>query len=191
MALGVRQSHAAFSRMIARLVDANYIDPQPAVRSDRGQTVHCRCYEITDQGIHDWMAARKFYLNLAPPSPDLMPVPTRTGQLAPYESQDSPVNDHVRRSRRPRAALCLHHARHRRQTVPQEKKAPPTLIAAESDSEKVSDSQNCFPRWGGNRADMAPPSHLFTQRRYVGAVRPLAASPDCRHPQTLAEPVAL
>ena len=36
--------------------------PNRAVRSENGQTVHYRCYEITDLGVFDWMAARKFYL---------------------------------------------------------------------------------------------------------------------------------
>ena len=83
--LGVRQSRAAFSRLMMRLVDANYVDPQRATRSDSGQTVHYCCYEITDLGVFDWMAAHKFYVNLAPPSADLVPLATRNGQLAAYD----------------------------------------------------------------------------------------------------------
>jgi hypothetical protein len=102
-ALGVRQSVAAFSRLIARLVDANYIDPQPGKRSQNGQTVHFRRYEITDLGLFDWMAAQKFYLNLAPPSPDLTPVPTESGKLAAYDPKtrkavlDRSIRSDVRR----------------------------------------------------------------------------------------------
>ena len=84
---GVHQSPAAFSRLMARLVDANYIDPQPATRSDNGQTVHFRRYQITDLGLFDWNAARKFYLNLAPPSSPPTPVSTEQGQLAAYDHQ--------------------------------------------------------------------------------------------------------
>jgi hypothetical protein len=67
-ALGVRQSRAAFSRLMARLVEANHVAAKSAVRADAGQTVHFRCYEITDQGVLDWTAARKSNVNLAPPS---------------------------------------------------------------------------------------------------------------------------
>jgi hypothetical protein len=87
-ALGVRQSRAAFSRLMARLVDANYVDPRSAVRADAGQTIHFRCYEITDQGILDWTAARKFYVNLAPPSHNLTPVATLEGEMAAYDPKE-------------------------------------------------------------------------------------------------------
>jgi hypothetical protein len=85
--LGIRQSRAAFSRLMSRLVDANYIDPQPGTRSDNGQTVHFRRYQITDLGLFEWNAAHKFYLNLAPPSSPPTPVSTEQGQLAAYDPQ--------------------------------------------------------------------------------------------------------
>ena len=102
-ALGVRQSGAAFSRLMARLVDANYIDPQSGTHSVNGQMVHHRRYQITDLGLLDWTTARKFYLNLAPPSPDLAPVVTESGQLVVYDrkirqaAQRRNVLEHVRR----------------------------------------------------------------------------------------------
>jgi hypothetical protein len=108
--LGVRHSRAAFSRLMARLVEANYIDPQSATRSHNGQTVHYRCYEITDLGLFDWTAANKFYLNLAPPSPDLTPIVTQEGQLAVYDAPirraviRRDVDEHVQRL----AAAVLH-----------------------------------------------------------------------------------
>jgi hypothetical protein len=86
-ALGVRQSRAAFSRLMFRLMEANYVNPEQAVRSDNDQTVHYRCYEITDLGVFDWMAAQKFYLNLPPPSADLVPHVTSSGELAVYDPE--------------------------------------------------------------------------------------------------------
>ena len=85
--LGIQQSPAAFSRLMARLVDANHIDSLPAARADNGQTIHFRRYQITDLGLSDWNAARKFYLNLAPPSSPPTPVSTEQGQLAAYDPQ--------------------------------------------------------------------------------------------------------
>ncbi len=79
--LGIRQSRAAFSRLMARMVEANYVDPQPGTRSVGGQTVRCCRYEVTDLGVLEWLATQKFYVNLAPPSPDLTPVVTQSGQL--------------------------------------------------------------------------------------------------------------
>jgi hypothetical protein len=101
--LGVRQSRAAFSRLIARLVEANYIYPQWDTHCHDGQVVHHRCYEVTDLGVVDWIATHKFYLNLAPPSDDLVPVVTQTGQLAAYDAPlrqaviRRDVEDHVER----------------------------------------------------------------------------------------------
>ncbi len=86
--LGVRQSRTAFSHLMARLVESNHVDPQSAARTDGGHTVHYRCYEITDQGVLDWTAARKFYVNLAPPSHDLIPVATLDGELAVYDPKE-------------------------------------------------------------------------------------------------------
>jgi hypothetical protein len=102
-ALGLDQSRPSFSQMMARLIEANYVAPQSAVRNHEGQAVHHRCYEITDWGVHDWTAARKFYLNLTPPSHDLLPLATQSGQLAAYDPQTrqaairSEVEEHVRR----------------------------------------------------------------------------------------------
>ncbi len=83
--LGVRQSRPAFSRLMMRLVDANYIDPQPASRCDNGQTIHFRRYQITDLGLFECNATHKFYLNLAPPSDPPTPIATEEGQLAAYD----------------------------------------------------------------------------------------------------------
>ena len=64
--LGRAQSRTAFSHLMARLVESNHVDPQSAARTDGGHTVHsAAAYEITDQGVLDWTAARKFYVNLA------------------------------------------------------------------------------------------------------------------------------
>ena len=83
--LGVKQSGAAFSRLMMRLVDGNYVSPQVCSRRTVENTIReCR-YEITDIAVFDWLEARKFYLNLSPPSDDLVPVVTESGELAGYD----------------------------------------------------------------------------------------------------------
>ena len=84
-AMGVRHSRASFSRLIMRLVEANFVDPQTAVQRHGDQTFRQCLYEVTDFGLFVWLEARKFYLNLAPPSPDLVPVATNEGPLAAYD----------------------------------------------------------------------------------------------------------
>ncbi|MBU4273693.1 MAG: hypothetical protein KKE86_12680 [Planctomycetes bacterium] len=86
-AMGVRHSGAAFSRLMMRLVVGNLVDPSVAARSAGGRTVHENRFEITDLGVRDWMAARKFHLNLAPPSADLVPTSTESGALAAYDAK--------------------------------------------------------------------------------------------------------
>ena len=54
---------------------------------DNGARIHFCRYQITDLGLYDWNAARKFYLNLAPPSCPPAAVPTEQGQLAAYDPQ--------------------------------------------------------------------------------------------------------
>ena len=83
--MGVRQSRAAFCRLMARLIEANYVRSSSDKRSAAGQVVHYRYYEVTDLGVLDWAGARRFYLNLGPPSLDLIPVETHDGQNAPYD----------------------------------------------------------------------------------------------------------
>jgi hypothetical protein len=102
--LGVGQSRAAFSRLMDRLIEANYVCPQPLARNDNGHTVYYRSYEVTDLGVLQWTAARKFYLNLAPPSHDLLPVESQCAELSVYDRQDCEtivkreVNDFVRQA---------------------------------------------------------------------------------------------
>ena len=84
-AMGVRQSRAAFCQLMARLIEANYVRSSSDKRSAAGQVVHYRFYEVTDLGVLGWTTARRFYLNLGPPSLDLIPVETHDGQNAPYD----------------------------------------------------------------------------------------------------------
>jgi hypothetical protein len=87
-ALGVRQTPASFSRLMARLIDATYVIPQTSTRRAHGHTIRQRRYQITDLAVLDWIQARKFYVNLAPPSADLLPVVTDAGEHAPYDRAD-------------------------------------------------------------------------------------------------------
>jgi len=86
-ALGVRQSRAAFSRLMMRMVIANHVVPRASTSIVAGQNVRQNLYEITDLGVFDWTAAQKFYLNLPPPSSDLIPVATDSGELAAYDAK--------------------------------------------------------------------------------------------------------
>ena len=86
-AMGVRQSQAAFSQLMLRLLDANYVDSQSVARLVGGQKVHGHCYEITDAGLVEWTSARKFYLNLSPPSADMTSVGTDEGQTLAYDRE--------------------------------------------------------------------------------------------------------
>ena len=86
-ALGVRQSRAAFSRLMMRMVIANHVVPRASTSLIGGQKVRQNLYEITDLGVFDWTAAQKFYLNLPPPSSDLIPVATDSGELAAYDEK--------------------------------------------------------------------------------------------------------
>ncbi len=86
-AMGVRHSNAAFSKLMTRLIAGNLVDPSVAARSTGDRMVHENHFEITDLGVYDWMAARKFYLNLAPPSADLVPIGTESGAMAAYDEK--------------------------------------------------------------------------------------------------------
>ena len=86
-ALGVRQSRAAFSRLMMRMVIANHVVPRASTFVAAGQNIRQNLYEITDLGVFDWTAAQKFYLNLSPPSADLMPIATDSGELAAYDEK--------------------------------------------------------------------------------------------------------
>ncbi len=83
--LGVNHSRAAFSRLMMRLVDANYVRRQTTLHRQGNQSVPLCSYEVTDLGVFVWIEARKFYANLAPPSDDMIPVVTETGQMAAYD----------------------------------------------------------------------------------------------------------
>jgi hypothetical protein len=83
--MGVRQSRTAFSRLMMRLIVANYVSPQVCTHRANDQTIRQCRYEITNLAIFDWTEARKFYLNLAPPSPDLVPIRIESGDLAAYD----------------------------------------------------------------------------------------------------------
>ncbi|MFZ1936840.1 MAG: hypothetical protein WCB27_21120 [Thermoguttaceae bacterium] len=85
--MGVRQSAVAFSRLIMRLVIANYVVPLASTAAIDGRRVRRNLYQITDLGVLDWTAARKFYLNLAPPSHDLLPLVTDMGEFAVYDEK--------------------------------------------------------------------------------------------------------
>ena len=86
-ALGVRQSRAAFSRLMMRMVVANHVVPRASTSLVGGQRVRQKLYEITDLGVFDWTAAQKFYANVSPPSCDLTPVATDIGQVAVYDKR--------------------------------------------------------------------------------------------------------
>jgi hypothetical protein len=86
-ALDVRQSAAAFSRLMMRLIAANRVVSRSSLSTVADQPVRQNLYLITDLGLLDWIAAQKFYLNLAPPSSDLVPVPTDAGELAAYDDK--------------------------------------------------------------------------------------------------------
>jgi hypothetical protein len=86
-AVGVRQSAVAFSRLMMRLVVANYVLPFASTATIDGRKVRRNLYRITDHGVLDWIAARKFYLNLTPPSHDLLPVITDIGESAVYDEE--------------------------------------------------------------------------------------------------------
>jgi hypothetical protein len=84
-AMGVRHTRASFSRLMMRLVEASYVNPQNCVQRS-GEQNHCQSrYEVTDLGVFVWLDVRRFYLNLAPPSADLVPVVTEVGELAAYD----------------------------------------------------------------------------------------------------------
>jgi len=85
-AMGVRHSGAAFSRLMTRLVAGNLVAPSVSTRTAGGQVVHENRYEITDLGVLDWTAARKFFQDLAPPSVELVPTRTESGALAAYDA---------------------------------------------------------------------------------------------------------
>ena len=92
-ALGVRQSRTAFSRMMMRLVVANYVSPQVCTHRTDEQTVRQCRYEITDLGVIDWTAARKFYLNFAAALGRSRAGENRlrrTGRLRPRTPQNHP-----------------------------------------------------------------------------------------------------
>jgi hypothetical protein len=84
-AMGVRQTRASFSTLMARLVQANYVDPETCVRRFGGRPVRQARYEVTDVGVFVGTEDHKFCLNLPPPSPDLVPVVTEEGELAAYD----------------------------------------------------------------------------------------------------------
>jgi len=84
-AMGVRHTRASFSRLMMRLVEANFVDPQTSIHRQGQQSVRQSVYEVTDLGVFVWLEARKFYLDLAPPSADLIPVVTESGRLAAYD----------------------------------------------------------------------------------------------------------
>ena len=86
-ALGVRQIAVAFSRLMMRLVIANYVVPLSSTAEIDGRQVRRNLYQITDLGVLDWTAARKFYLNLAAPSHDLLPLVTDMGEFAVYDEK--------------------------------------------------------------------------------------------------------
>ncbi len=70
-----------------RLLVANRVVSIVATVNTAGRNLRENRYEITDLGVLDWTAARKFYLNLAPPSDDLDPLVTDMGQFAPYDEK--------------------------------------------------------------------------------------------------------
>jgi len=86
-AMGVRHSGAAFSRLMMRLVVGNLVTSDVASRTTDERTIHENRYEITDLGVVRWTAAWKFHRNLAPPSADLQPVTTESGELAAYDAK--------------------------------------------------------------------------------------------------------
>lgn len=85
--MGVRHSNAAFSKLMMRLMVGNFVDPCPTTHTTDGQTIRENRYEITDVGVLEWTAARKFYLNLSPPSADLVPLTTEQEALAAYDAE--------------------------------------------------------------------------------------------------------
>jgi hypothetical protein len=73
---------------MGRLVDAGYVVPEPATWPDQdGRRIHFCRYQVTDRGLYDWNAARKFYVNLAPPCCPPAAVSTEQGRLAAYDPQ--------------------------------------------------------------------------------------------------------
>ncbi len=70
-----------------RMVIANHVVPSASTSIVDGQEIRQTLYEITDLGVSDWTAAHKFYQNLSPPPPDLLPVVTSRGQLVPYDEE--------------------------------------------------------------------------------------------------------
>jgi len=98
---------------MSRLVEATYVIPHTRTRRVNGQTVRQRRYEITDLAVVDWTQSQKFYLNLAPPSADLVPVVTAPGEQAAYDPADrdrdfqqrllKSLQQYVEATRRPRS----------------------------------------------------------------------------------------
>ena len=87
-AMGLRQTRPSFCRLMSRLVDAGYVVPEPAAQADQdGRRIHFCRYQVTDLGLYDWNAARKFYVNLAPPACPPATVSTEPGRLAAYDPQ--------------------------------------------------------------------------------------------------------
>ena len=92
--MGVRHSNAAFSKLMMRLMVGNFVDPCPTTHTTDGQTIRENRYEITDVGVLEWTAARKFYLNLSPPSADLVPLTTEQGGAGRLRRRDPPKDHH-------------------------------------------------------------------------------------------------
>jgi hypothetical protein len=84
-AMGVRQSLTSFSRLMMRLAIANLVIPNSRVRRTDLAAFREYEYQVTDLGLWMWTQSRKFYLNLAPPSPDLLPAETDVAPLAAYD----------------------------------------------------------------------------------------------------------
>jgi len=84
-ALGVRRSAATFCRLMGRMECLGYVEAEYHTQAIGGVVIRQRRFAVTDFGVMTWERTQKFYANLPPPSPDLVPVATEQGELDAYD----------------------------------------------------------------------------------------------------------
>ena len=73
-----------FSRLMRRMESEVYVAGEYRNLRLGDRVVRQRWYAVTDFGLMQWKAARRFYAELAGPADDLVPVATEKGELAHF-----------------------------------------------------------------------------------------------------------